>query len=608
MKPLAPGEPRQVGPYRLIAALGEGGMGRVVLGLSPDGRLAAVKQVHAEFAADDGFRSRFRHEVDASRRVSGAYTAAVLDADPEAATPWLASVFVAGPSLREAVDAAGPLPVPTIRHLAAGLAAALADIHRAGLIHRDLKPGNVILTEDGARVIDFGIARATEGVSELTGTGAVIGSPAFMSPEQAESRPITPASDVFSLGTMLVMAATGGSPFLGESTPQTLYNLVHTEPDLRAVPAELLPLIGPCLAKDPAHRPTPVQILDFLGHTATGPVPWPHPVRELIAGQQAQVRAALAWPVPPPPPPPARRGRGLVAVAAVALVVAATVTTVVLADRDDEPPAPPPPSISAADALHPDRLRATDPCRALSEQPDPRLGKLQPSTGNVSHLSACEYETDRYDRVRVRLGMDMIVAKGTPAEPLEGLPVLRVDKRPGCDAVIQLPTMPTLGLMVGTDSTEAGACDVARTLLTEVLARLRSGQAVREPQASALAGTDPCRALSQDAVASVAGPVTKVEPTALDSCAWTTAGHLTLSFVRSDDLATDEKYEPFDIGWPAYRQKSDSGSPVCAVSWAPRPSVVRTENVRISFNEDGMSLDEACEKVKSIAQRLELPR
>ncbi|WP_262366448.1 serine/threonine-protein kinase, partial [Streptomyces sp. WAC05950] len=189
---------------------------RVLLAAGPDGRLVAVKQVLAHFADDEGFRARFRREVTASRKVSGAYTAAVIDADPDAPTPWLASVFVAGPSLGAVVKAVGVLPEDVVRRLAAGLTSALAEIHRAGLVHRDLKPDNVLLAEDGVRVIDLGIARATEGEPEgdtgLTRTGFVVGSPAYMSPEQAEGHPLTPASDVFSLGSVLVMALTGRSP------------------------------------------------------------------------------------------------------------------------------------------------------------------------------------------------------------------------------------------------------------------------------------------------------------------------------------------------------------------------------------------------------------
>ncbi|MFJ8845997.1 serine/threonine-protein kinase [Streptomyces cyaneofuscatus] len=308
-RPLGPTDPHRAGPYRLLAELGRGGMGRVLLGVAPDGRLAAVKQVHARLAADEGFRARFRREVAASRRVSGACTAAVLDADTEAATPWLASVFVAGPSLGAAVERSDALPAETVRRLAVGLAAALDEIHRAGLIHRDLKPDNVLLSEDGVRVIDLGIARAAESgnLTELTGTGLVVGSPAFMSPEQAEGRELTPASDVFSLGSVLVLAATGKSPFAGPSPLQELYSVVHTEPPLDAVPVELRGLVAACLAKNPAGRPTPAQLLADLGPVTPVAHPWPPAVRAAIAEQRAGVDRLLAKdPAPEPVTVPPR--------------------------------------------------------------------------------------------------------------------------------------------------------------------------------------------------------------------------------------------------------------------------------------------------------------
>ncbi|MFD3661693.1 serine/threonine-protein kinase [Streptomyces sp. NPDC058659] len=346
-RPLSPTDPREAGPYRLLAELGRGGMGRVYLGAAPDGRLAAVKQVHARFAHDEDFRARFRREVDASRKVSGACTAAVMAADADAPVPWLASVFVAGPSLGAAVERSGTLPAETVRRLAVQLATALDEIHRAGLIHRDLKPENVLLSGDGARVIDFGIARIAEAgnVTELTGTGLVVGSPAFMSPEQAEGKELTPASDVFSLGSVLAMAATGASPFAGPSTLQSLYNVVHREPDLTAVPPELAGLLAWCLAKDPAARPSPVQLLTALGAAAPAARQWPPAVHAMIDDQRRAIDHLLTphhedpertMVVPPrrahtaptavvthlsPAAPPARR-RGRIAVAAaVALCV-----------------------------------------------------------------------------------------------------------------------------------------------------------------------------------------------------------------------------------------------------------------------------------------------
>ncbi|MEO3782071.1 serine/threonine-protein kinase [Actinocorallia sp. B10E7] len=294
MRPLNASDPREVGPYRVVAELGRGGMGRVLLAAAPDGRLVAVKQVHARLVGEEGFRARFRREVAASRKVSGAFTAAVVDADAEAGSPWLASEFVPGPSLAAAVETAGPLPEESVRRLAAGLATALTEIHRTGLIHRDLKPANVLLAEDGPRVIDFGIARAAEGGdTELTRTGLVIGSPGFMSPEQADGRDLTPASDVFAFGAVLVAALTGRSPFVGSSVPQMLYNIVHAVPDLTAVPPGLRAVVEPCLAKDPAARPTPARILDILGPRPPRQRPWPAAVHQLIAAQRADIDRLL---------------------------------------------------------------------------------------------------------------------------------------------------------------------------------------------------------------------------------------------------------------------------------------------------------------------------
>ncbi|MFD3518641.1 serine/threonine-protein kinase [Streptomyces sp. NPDC058657] len=272
-----------------MAELGQGGMGRVLLGVAPDGRLVAVKQVHAELAGDDGFRTRFRREVTASRQVSGAYTAPVVDADPDAATPWFAAQFVPGPSLSQALDAVGALPLESSRVLAAGLAQALADVHRAGLVHRDLKPSNVLLAEDGVRVIDFGIARAAEGQTKLTHTGALVGSPPFMAPEQVDGRQLTAAADVFSLGSTLVMACTGRPPFTGTSVPGILYNVAHSEPDLSAVPPAMLPLIEACLAKDPAQRPSPQALLSIIGPVRPSARPWPEAVHQLALAQRTEI-------------------------------------------------------------------------------------------------------------------------------------------------------------------------------------------------------------------------------------------------------------------------------------------------------------------------------
>ncbi|MYT68392.1 MULTISPECIES: serine/threonine-protein kinase [unclassified Streptomyces] len=260
MQPLQADEPTTVGPYRLLGRLGAGGMGRVYLGRSAGGRTVAVKIVHPHFALDDEFRARFRREVAAARRVGGAWTAAVLDADPEAPVPWVATGYVAGPALAQAAGPGRALPEHSVRVLGAGLAEALAAVHGLGLVHRDVKPGNVLLTVDGPRLIDFGIARATDGTASLTSTGVSIGSPGYMAPEQILGKGVTGASDVFSLGAVLVYAATGESPFPGDSSAALLYKVVHEEPELGALRGELRDVVAGCLAKSAADRPGPDEV------------------------------------------------------------------------------------------------------------------------------------------------------------------------------------------------------------------------------------------------------------------------------------------------------------------------------------------------------------
>ena len=263
IKDLLPTDPVAVGPYRLLGRLGRGGMGQVYLGRSAGGRRVAVKVIRPEYAEEPGFRVRFAREVAAARGVSGMFTALVIDADTDTDDPWLATAYVPGPSLAEAVVDGGPLPTRTLFGLAAGLAEALQAIHAAGLVHRDLKPSNVLLAADGPRVIDFGISRAREAAS-LTTTGMIVGSPGFLSPEQAEGTAVGPPSDIFSLGGVLTYAATGEGPFGTGYTAALLYRVVNREPELSAVPAEIRPMVERCLAKDPAARPTPGEILAEL--------------------------------------------------------------------------------------------------------------------------------------------------------------------------------------------------------------------------------------------------------------------------------------------------------------------------------------------------------
>ena len=264
VRELQPGDPQQIGPYRLIGELGAGGMGRVFLGLSAGGRPVAVKVIHPQLVAQPEFRTRFRREVAAARKVSALFTAMVVDADVDGPAPWLATAYVAGPSLSEAVTEHGPLSVSALLALAAGLAESLAAIHAAGVVHRDLKPMNVLLAEDGPRVIDFGISRAVE-ATWLTEAGIVMGSAGFMSPEQAEGGEVGPASDIFSLGAVLTFAATGEGPFGSGSSQALAYRVVHSPASIDQVPDELRPLVSRCLAKEPGSRPGPEDILAEIG-------------------------------------------------------------------------------------------------------------------------------------------------------------------------------------------------------------------------------------------------------------------------------------------------------------------------------------------------------
>jgi serine/threonine protein kinase len=267
---LQPEDPRAIGPYRLLGQLGTGGMGQVFLGMSAGGRPIAVKVIRTELATDPDFRARFRREVAAAQKVSGLFTALVVDADLDCPMPWLATAYVVGPSLTEAVRGHGPLPVRSVLALTAGLAEGLDAIHTAGVVHRDLKPSNVLLAEDGPRVIDFGISEAAE-ASAVAGADVLIGSPGYMSPEQVLGSDIGPASDIFSLGSVLTFAATGTGPFGAGSHAALMYRLVNNPADLDDVPGELRSLISSCLAKHPGARPTARQLLVEVGALQPAP-------------------------------------------------------------------------------------------------------------------------------------------------------------------------------------------------------------------------------------------------------------------------------------------------------------------------------------------------
>jgi eukaryotic-like serine/threonine-protein kinase len=316
-EPLTGDDPREVAGYQLRARLGAGGMGRVYLAFTPGGRPVALKMIRAEFGDDEEFRARFGQEVAAAQRVHGLFTAQVLDADPDAPQPWLATSYVPGLSLREAVSQHGPLPRGTVLLLIAGTAEALQAIHAVGIVHRDLKPANVILAADGPRVIDFGIARAAAAPA-LTLRGSVVGSPRFMAPEQARGETTTPAVDVFALGSLATYAITGHPPFGTDNPLVVLGRVLYEPPDLTGCPADLRPLIEGCLAKDPSQRPLPSKVITacrmaaggelafdrswlpraLAAATGTVPVPGsgtPEPGTEWTFDSQAGPAAAPAW-------------------------------------------------------------------------------------------------------------------------------------------------------------------------------------------------------------------------------------------------------------------------------------------------------------------------
>ncbi|MEU1698774.1 serine/threonine-protein kinase [Streptomyces pseudogriseolus] len=346
--PLRKDDPKSVGGYRLLDRLGAGGMGAVYRGRSRSGREVAVKVVHAQYAENPVFRTRFRQEIAAVRKVSGVFTAPVVDADPDAERPWMATQYVPGPSLAARIRDEGPLNRTELRRLALGLVEALRDIHRAGVVHRDLKPANVLMADDGPRVIDFGISRAAENHNTLTETGQMIGTPPFMSPEQlTDARSVGPASDVFSLGALIVFAATGRGPFDADSPYLTAYQVVHDAPALDDVPDALRPVLACCLAKDPKERPEPGSLAaEFMAALPESGDGEPSTVR-LRAGELALVRTR---PTGTPDsgfgpdassasePPARRRGRArrLWAVSGTAVALALGLTAYLLSGPGDD--------------------------------------------------------------------------------------------------------------------------------------------------------------------------------------------------------------------------------------------------------------------------------
>lgn len=616
MKVLGDGDKEYAGRYRLLAMLGEGGMGRVYLAMAPDGRPAALKRIHPAFSHDHGFRERFRREVETSRQVSGAFTAAVMDADTDAEQQWLASVYVAGPSLQDAIDTAGPLPSTAVRHLAAGLVSALADIHRAGLVHRDLKPSNVLLAADGPRVIDFGIARAVEGSSELTSTGSVVGSAGFTSPEQAEGRSLTTASDIFSLGTLLVMAATGKSPYAGNTTPQTLYNVVHGEPDLSRVPPELMSIIGPCLARDPAQRPTPDQLRGMIGSLPPTNNPWPERVQQEIRRCEDDVDAVLAG-------SDLRKSRGglVVALAALIMVAALGVTGLVGVTTPQagtattvaaEEPDPIPTTEAPTGPLAPASLRKLDPCKLVTSLK---------SRGSTDYDS-CRFEVNENVTVTLEIGSRVLSSSSRSEGKTAGLATLVRGPEDGrCTVAGVLPQTPTNSIEVtvgwygdGTPGKDYTPCKTGKKHLGEAVKAARKGDGTWDEQYRALAEVDTCLLVSRQRAQDVFGQTPSVESDHLRECTYSGGGEGVVSVGISGDPAESSSDDTKKVevgGRDVYQRPSSTGSPSCQIEWAQAPvsgedSDYYAQVVEVSYrgryDDESTTAELACERARKLSE------
>jgi eukaryotic-like serine/threonine-protein kinase len=301
LEPLTEDDPPTVGRFLIRARLGAGGMGRVYLASTEGGRPVAVKVMRSEIGLNPEFRERFRQEVEAARRVHGFYTAQVIDADPDAPQPWLATVYVPAPSLHQVVREHGALPEASVLQLMAGIGEALQAIHAAGIVHRDLKPSNVLLASDGPRVIDFGIARMAEAAA-LTRVGTLVGSPGYMAPEQILGGPAGPAIDVFALGSLTAFAAQGYGPFGDDGSISVLHRVTNQPAVLSGCPPRVLSIVERCLEKDPARRPTPREIIDYCRRATAGQAP--DPSQSWLPAPVAATVTQQAVALTPPPLPP----------------------------------------------------------------------------------------------------------------------------------------------------------------------------------------------------------------------------------------------------------------------------------------------------------------
>ncbi|WP_410871665.1 protein kinase domain-containing protein [Nocardia sp. A7] len=564
IQPLGPDDPERIGRYRLLGALEPTAGFRSVLAVAPDNALVVVHQVQPDLLAEPDLRIRLRHSAIAGMRVSGASNTTVLDVDADEEKPWLASAFVPGTRLDRAVAAHGPLPVPAVRALAAALATALRTVHGAGLVHQRVRADTVLLTKDSGRLGAIGITAPAS--PPRSGTATVLGTPEFLSPEQTLGLELTPAADVFALGSVLAFAAGGLAPFTAPSVPYLLFNIAQREPDLSRVPEPLREMIAACLRKEPGARPTPAQILDYLGGPSSAPAPWPpavvadidsleqqvssllaalppaipaepapeRPLPEVVAAAAATARAAVVrrWRATEPP---ARRA--LAACLAVLLVIAAT--SVVLLVRESGEAAP-------VTGLTLAELRQIDACVWLDTAigdavpvpptplpkdawkltPTPSWGCQAVSGKNSIDLTLgkeMEYLTEHRTFVD-----DVPIIHGTPHS------CARVIASPGKEH--------DAGLVIDVNqSTDEKNCGAADYLIGELARSLTTAPRARD-RAKSLVTLDPCELLVREELARKIGPLPK-EPTVADAhtCEWTGRVDLTVDLLRTSTLVTGGK-------------------------------------------------------------------
>lgn len=610
--PPGPGDPPTIGRYRVIGTLESAAGFRSVLATGPDDSLVVVRQAPPELLDEPEFRVRMRHSAIAAMRVSGPGNTTVIDVDADAEKPWLASAFVPGVRLDTAVSEHGPLPVPAVRALAVALATALRTVHGAGLVHQRIRADTVLLARDSGCLGEIGISPAA---GPTTSTATALGTPDFLSPEQSLGHPPTAASDVFSLGSVLAFAASGVAPFAAPSVPYTLFNIAQREPDLSRVPEPLFEMLAACLRKDPAARPTPGQILQYLGAQPSGPPPWPAPVLDDIGRQQHEISALLAALPAAPAPEPGRplpeliaatartgvefgrhiaesarsrwkvaspRARsGLAGGLAVLLLALAGITY--FTTREGAEPEP-------VTGLTLAQLRQIDACAWLTSAigaavpvaPNP----LAADTWTLEPSSAwgCRASSNRYS-LGLLLGHEneyltpnKTVVDGVPIIDGSSATCSRAIASPGAEhdagIVIELSNPSGVQECAGIDYL---AANIARSLTTAPRAENRE---------SSLALVEPCALLDRDTVAGKIGALPP-EPTIADAhtCQWNARLQVSLKLLRTSPATTGKNLEIITVdGFQMYLGKNGSRA-ICTRSYLVPDAEEQTVEVSVHGTE-----------------------